>query len=473
MSDLAALQRYEEIKDQLNPLARFVLRISPAARRALLSISATVDDSPGWTSLHATPLDTPWPELYQQFTDALEAWRKNPLARQIVRLTSGYVVADGITLSSDYQPLQRFITRFWYHPLNNLPGRLPAWCDELTRSGELFPVLNRAADGMSYVRMVPASEIDGIQWLPGDYESETAYHRGGVTDPDGTWWTGPHAQNAPAATQLMLHYAINRPVGCTRGESDLAPILPWLRHYSRWLEDRVRINWASRVWLWFVRVPSNKIAAKQTQYARPPEPGSIIVHDEGEEWDMKSPAIAARDVASDGKAMRYMVASGAGVPLHMLSEAEGTNLATAEAQNDVTARHYRQRQQTFAQMLVDLTLHAYEHWRVHQARPPRACTYADLSVSLPEIVRSDNGALATAGREIVGMLSELRGQLSQAGIPLTDDLHRRTVDLAFRFAGEILDREEIDALLGAGANGAIPHTAPPEPQTPRPEETQP
>ena len=33
---------------------------------------------------------------------------------------------------------------------------------------------------------------------------------------------------------------LNRPVGCLRGESDLAPVLPWLRRYSRWLEDRVR-----------------------------------------------------------------------------------------------------------------------------------------------------------------------------------------------------------------------------------------
>jgi hypothetical protein len=40
----------------------------------------------------------------------------------------------------------------------------------------------------------------------------------------------------------MLHYAVNRPVGAVRGESDLAPILPWLRRYNRWLEDRVRLN---------------------------------------------------------------------------------------------------------------------------------------------------------------------------------------------------------------------------------------
>lgn len=451
MSDLYALRRYEEVKQELDPLARFLLRISPAARRAVFGITAVVDDAPGWASLNATPLDTPWPELYQQHLDALEAWRRNPLARSIVRLTTAYTIADGITLDSTYRPLQTFITRFWHHPLNRLSNRLGEWCNELTRSGELFPVLSRAADGMSYVRMVPASEIAGIKWLPGDYESETEYLRIQADNPQGTWWTGVHHPDAGNAQQLMLHYAVNRPVGCTRGESDLAPILPWLRHYSRWLEDRVRLNWAARVWLWFVKVPSSKVAAKQAQYSRPPEPGSIIVHDDGEEWDMKAPQIAARDVAADGKALRTMVAAGAGYPLHMLSEAEGTNLATAEAQMDAPARSLRARQQYMAYMLSDLILHAYNHWRTAQARPPRPCTLRDIVAHLPEIVKSDNRELAQAGREMVQMMAGLRDNLAAAGIETTDELNRRTVEMAFRFAGEILSPDEIDAILSAPA----------------------
>jgi hypothetical protein len=41
---------------------------------------------------------------------------------------------------------------------------------------------------------------------------------------------------------VMLHYAINRPVGAVRGESDLAPLLRWLSRYAAWLEDRARLN---------------------------------------------------------------------------------------------------------------------------------------------------------------------------------------------------------------------------------------
>ena len=47
----------------------------------------------------------------------------------------------------------------------------------------------------------------------------------------GKWWT----------SEQMRHFAINRLVGTTRGQSDLEPILKWLRRYRDWLVDRVAI----------------------------------------------------------------------------------------------------------------------------------------------------------------------------------------------------------------------------------------
>ena len=71
----------------------------------------------------------------------------------------------------------------------------------------------------------------------------------------------------------MLHYATNRPLGALLGESDLTTMIPWLLRYSRMLEDRVRLHWAVRAFLWLVTVPSNKIDAKREQYRTPPDSG--------------------------------------------------------------------------------------------------------------------------------------------------------------------------------------------------------
>ena len=145
------------------------------------------------------PLDRSWAELSGQFSDALETWRKNPLARRIIGLTSSYVVGDGITLTSAYGPLKRYLAQWWNDPKNLMDLRLTALSDELARAGELFIVLHfNRADGMSYVRTVPASLIDGIKWAPGDYEEETSYHEMvGLDDPDyakgGRTWYAPAA----------------------------------------------------------------------------------------------------------------------------------------------------------------------------------------------------------------------------------------------------------------------------------------
>lgn len=426
---------------------RLISWFSPSARAYLASVTARVDDSagPGWIGSTVTRWDDP--DVTANQIDSLEAWRRSPLARRIVGLTTDFVVGDGISLRSKRGHLQGFISDFWNHPENRMALRLPDMCDELTRSGELFPVLHRQADRMSVVRFVPAADIVGIEWTPGDYEQELEYREGGI---DGLTWRSPRHAQADSTPAWMLHYAINRPIGCMRGEGDLNPILVWLKRYNGWLEDRARLNWASRMFLWFVTVPPGKVAEKRQQYRQPPEPGSVIVKDEGETWEMQTPNLGARDASADGKALRYMIAGGAGVPLHMLSEAEGTNLATATAQADPTMRHYRRRQQYLCWLLSDMTIRAYNRW----AEPGRyrRATHADVEAVAPDVSREDNNQLATAGRDVVAMLAALRDELLETGIPMTAELQRRTVEMSFRFAGEILDDEEINAILGVDQN---------------------
>ena len=112
--------------------------------------------------------------------DAREAWRQNPLARRLVGMVTAYVVGNGITLRSEYAPLQRFIDDFWQR--NQLDQRIPEWCDELCRSGEIFPVLfTNPQDRMSTVRCVPASIVERIEWREGDYEAELRYKEVGAS----------------------------------------------------------------------------------------------------------------------------------------------------------------------------------------------------------------------------------------------------------------------------------------------------
>ncbi|MDH4209794.1 MAG: hypothetical protein OEV76_13030, partial [Anaerolineae bacterium] len=89
----------------------------------------------------AGPQDKKWWDLRSDLEDALEAWRSNPLAFRIVGLTTDYVVGSGIRVTSPVGYVERFISELWEHRQNRMRLRVYSWCDELTRSGELFVVL--------------------------------------------------------------------------------------------------------------------------------------------------------------------------------------------------------------------------------------------------------------------------------------------------------------------------------------------
>jgi hypothetical protein len=272
---------------------------------------------------------------------ALEAWRVNPLARRLVELTSQYVVGGGIRLHCKHTATAAFLNAFWGHRLNRMAVRAAEWCDELTRSGNLFVLLSTDASGMSYVRAVPAADIAEIYARPNDIEQPLGFfpratHEVPEPQPWAAYDQAADSRNADGSfPPVMLHYAVNRPVGAQWGEPDLAPVLRWLSRYANWLEDRARLNRFRTAFLYVVRSrfasESDRLARQQKLNANPPSPGSILVADESESWEVISPKLEADEAGADGLALKKMVAAGAGVPLHFLAEPESSTRTTAEA----------------------------------------------------------------------------------------------------------------------------------------------
>ena len=110
------------------------------------------------------------------FSECLRAWRVNPLARRIVKLISMFVVGSGIEVKSDNKKTDKYLQDWWKHPLNHLDRKCVNFCDEATRSGNLFFLCT--ADqytGMIYVRAVPADQVDQIVSAENDVDQELAY----------------------------------------------------------------------------------------------------------------------------------------------------------------------------------------------------------------------------------------------------------------------------------------------------------
>lgn len=385
--------------------------------------------------------------------DALDAWRLNPLARRIVALTTQYVVGGGITINCGHEPTARFLDAFWQHPLNRMAARCHELCDELTRTGNLFLLLSTDASGMSYLRTFPADQIERIESRTNDAEQPLRFFP-----------KGSRAQPEPAAIPaydadadqpgedgafptVMLHYTINRPVGAQWGESDLAPVLKWLSRYANWLEDRARLNRFRNSFMFVVKSrfqSEEERRARQTLLAaNPPTPGSILVCDESETWEVIQPQLESHEAGEDGLSLKKMIAAGVGLPMHFLAEPEGATRTTAEAAGGPTYRHFEQRQNTFLWIIEDIlravcTRRALVDRHILQSPP--------IHVSGADISARDNLALSMSANNIAATLATLRDR------NLIDNAE--FLRLLYRFAGESIDPTEM--LARAAAEGGQP-----------------
>src|SRR3990172_7809844 len=188
----------------------------------------------GWASTYDATKDRPWFQRHENLTDALAAWRTNPLARRIVNLTRDHVWGNGIRPTSRINAVQKWLDRFWNHELNNMGERWPVWIDALTTDGEVFPTFHQnEVDGMVFVRALAAVQVEGLKWRANDYEQVTGVGQRVPGQIELVWW--PTLLTAEPGQSFAGQFAVNKPLGATRGDGDLATALPWLAFYGGWL----------------------------------------------------------------------------------------------------------------------------------------------------------------------------------------------------------------------------------------------
>lgn len=444
----------------------FSKQIETLVKDRLAAISVRVDDSPGWTShKQGGPQDRPWAARSQDLDDAFTAWQKNFLIRRIVTLARSYIIGNGITLTSKDSTIAAFVDAFLTHPQNQIDQRLAPALNELIRAGELFPTLHtNRSDGMSYLRFVPAASIREIKTAKNDYEVELEYGEQQKHSTELKWWIGPgHAYAFKRARggsggqlkPLMLHYAINREIGCTRGESDLTPVLPWAKRYTGWLQDRVRLNRIrTRQGLLDVSIADDSMVEQKRDQLRKTNPleAGVYVHGSGETIAMHGLNIEASDAEDDGKALRLAVVAAANVGLHYMGEGETVNYATAKEMGEPTARYYAERQGNLVHILLDLSTAAYRRYCALGFAVFPDTGDLQLVPSVSEVARAGNESLAKSANMIVRALVEM------ANAGWIDD--ETAAHLAFKFAGEPLGTDEIEEILKKAEPKEEPETKP-------------
>ncbi|HLH62223.1 MAG TPA: hypothetical protein VKV20_11120 [Ktedonobacteraceae bacterium] len=371
-----------------------------------------------------------------------EAYNANPLAFAIVEITTSFVLGKGVTVAASRPEVQQVLMDFWNDSDNHMDTRVYALCTELSLYGEQFiRFFVNPYDGRVKIRQIDPSIIDEIETDPNDIETPLRFHRRPI-GPSATM-PGDPAPVTPQDThsfegewfkagEEVVQFCINKVSNAKRGKSDLATLLPWLRRYKDWLTDRVRINKYKGAFLWDVRLSGadrKAIERKKAEYAYPPEPGSVIIHNEAEQWSAVKPEISANDASADGRAIKLMIAVGAQLPEHYLSDGDYGNRATAAEMGLPTFLKFQRRQYVMRAMLRTILDRVLLEARKAGALAQQVDTHYDII--FPEIDVADHQTLAYATQMLVAALTEAKAQGW-----VSDETAMR---LIFQFAGEEVD----------------------------------
>lgn len=411
-------------------------------------------DEDWWAKLDATtrPQDMDWYTREQNLADVLEAWSLNPFARRIVNLHTAYVVGRQMAIGSERKQVNDWIQRFWFHRKNKMYLYIYELADELSRAGELFLTQHmNPVDGLAYLRAVPARRIVKIETDPDDYRRPLRYlelREGDIEGKvGGKWWLSPEhpaAKNDPTKP-VMLHYALNVPVGATRSwGGDLDTMLPWIRRYTAWLKDRVRINQARNAWVWDMTAGSPaRVEELRKKYESGIVSGSVFVHMPNEGIETRSAKIEAGDAQDDGRALRQAMAVGGGVAPNFLGDTHQATRATAREANQPVFQAWAMRQHFVVNMFIDYVKTGMI--RAHQAGKFMRWLPKDYDEkkekdwgwtrTVGDLTRDDNLALARAGKTIVDMTAVM------LKLKLID--RKTAITWAAKFTGEVVDPGDI------------------------------
>lgn len=384
-------------------------------------------------------------------------------------MTTSFVLGKGVTVAAREARVQDVLMDFWHDPDNHMDTRVYALCTELSLYGEQFVrFFVSPYDGRVKIRQIDPSLIDQVETDPDDIETPLRFHRRPVGpsatlpgDPapvtpqdqhnfDGEWFI---------AGKEVVQFTINKVSNAKRGKSDLATLLPWLRRYKDWLTDRVRINKYKGAFLWDVRLMGadrKTIERKKAEYAYPPEPGSVIIHNEAEQWSAVKPEINANEAAEDGRAIKLMVAVGAQLPEHFLSDGSNGNRATATEMGLPTFLKFQRRQYVMRAMLRAILDRVLHEARKAGRLPGEIDTQYDII--FPEIDVGDHQTLATSVQLLVSALTAAKAQGW-----VSDETAMR---LLFQFAGEEIDVNEEQARIQKTRKDAETCPTPPIPSRP-------
>lgn len=292
---------------------------------------------------------------------AFEASVRNPLGKRIVKIIPQFVLGRGVigivadAESATAKESQSLWDEFWLR--NKMKFRIKLILRELITYGEVFLRYFRRPEGLVIRSIDPSTiwdivtDLEDIENIRFYHQQFTAVHRGPFLS----------TTKAPPATLIIRqippeeidHFKINATSSEKRGRSELYAVLSWLIRVREFANDRVLLNKMRAMFALDVAVEGGQaeVDAAEEQFAVPPGPGSVLIHNKSAEIGFKSTSTDSTDAKTDADMLLRMVAVGAGVSEQFLGVANVSTRAGALIQTEPDVKNFEDYQELVEEML--------------------------------------------------------------------------------------------------------------------------
>ena len=295
---------------------------------------------------------------------AWEMWNHNPVAHQIVKITTFFVLGRGVAVRMKDADAQKVWDDFCKK--TDFYDRIKTWCDMLTRDGELMVRTFKDKTGMNgdvIVRAMDPSTVWEIITDPEDIEKVYYYHQQYPTQYQVFYNPNPlqiastkYVINQIPATDIK-HYKINSNANEKRGRSDLFCIMTWLkRHKDFYTARTIRgIMQSTFVWKMILQGSDADVQnAKNVWGSNPPKSGTIWFENQSATLTPMAIDLKAADARDDGDALLNMCSIGSGIPKEYLGLGDKSTKATALVASEPGAKKFQDRQDLFKKIIGDV-----------------------------------------------------------------------------------------------------------------------
>jgi len=181
------------------------------------------------------------------------------------------------------------------------------------------------------------------------------------------------------------HYKINSTSSEKRGRSELFPILGYLLRFKEFVNDRILLNKLRATFALDVAVEGGaaEVMAAEAQFATPPGPAAVLVHNKAIEVEFKNANANANDAMTDADTILKVIAIGAGISENFLGVSRQQTRAGALINTEPDVKNFEDHQELIEEILMYTADRVFKHAKL-PAEP--------MEFTFPAIAQEDRSA---------------------------------------------------------------------------------